>query len=127
VPVNIIVGLVALLVALVLYTIAVWGAFRAKAVTRRHIVLLWVGVGFDVLATAMMAVQIGGFGRDLHTVVAMLAWAGMVAASAFATWAVGANERARLTVSRWMVAPWAFWVVVFVYGMVDRGARRIGG
>jgi hypothetical protein len=127
VPVNIIVGLVALLVALVLYTIAVWWAFRAKTVTRRHVVLLWIGVGFDVLATVMMAVQIGGFGRDLHTVVAMLAWAGMAAAAAFATWAVGANEGTRLRVSRWMLAPWALWVIVFVYGMVERGARRIGG
>ena len=75
-PLNIVVGLIALVIALVLYTIAAIGAFRAKAIKRSHVIMLWVGVFFDVLATFMMALQIGGLGRDLHTVLAVLAWAG---------------------------------------------------
>lgn len=126
-PVNIIIGLLALLVALVTYSIGVWSAFRRKTVNGRDVTLLWVGVAFDMLATAMMAVQIGGFARDLHTAVALLAWAGMTAAAALATWAWRGADGARATVARWMVAPWVFWVAVFVYGMIDRGARRIGG
>lgn len=126
-PINIIIGLIALLVALVLYSVGAWGPFKAKTVRPRDVVFLWAGVGFDILATAMMALQIGGFGRDLHTVVAVLAWAGMVAAAAFATWAVRANDHVRLTVSRWMLVPWALWVLVFIYGMIDRGAKRMGG
>jgi hypothetical protein len=127
-PLNIIVGLVALLVALVLYTIATIGAFRAKRITRAHVIMLWVGVFFDVLATVMMALQIGGFGRDLHTLLAIIAWAGMTAGAGFATWAtVTSNERISALTARWLLAPWAFWVLMFLYGMVDRGAKRIGG
>jgi hypothetical protein len=127
-PLNIIVGLIALLVALVLYTIASVGAFRAKRITRAHVVMLWAGVLFDVLATLMMAIQIGGFGRDLHTVLAVLAWAGMTAGAGFATWAtVASDERIGALTARWLLAPWALWVLVFVYGLVERGAKRIGG
>jgi hypothetical protein len=125
-PVNIIVGLFALLVALALYTVGVWAAFRSKRVKSWHLLVLWVGVAFDVLATAMMAVQIGGLGRDLHTVLALLAWAGLVAAAGVGTWALTmSHDRMSAMVARWAVAPWALWVVVFVYGMADRGAHRL--
>lgn len=127
-PWNIMVGIVALLVALVLYTIGTWAMFRAKTVRRGHVVMLWVGVVFDVLATGMMAIQIGGLGRDLHTALAVLAWAGMTAAAALGSWGLATgNERVCRFVARWTVAPWALWALVFVYGMVERGARRMGG
>jgi glutamate mutase epsilon subunit len=127
-PINIVVGLVALLVALVLYTVATIGAFRAKGIKRSHVIELWAGVFFDVLATAMMAIQIGGFGRDLHTALAIIAWAGMTAGAAFATWSlVRSDERVGALTARWLLAPWVFWVLMFLYGMVDRGAKRIGG
>jgi hypothetical protein len=127
-PINIVVGLVALLVALVLYSVAAIGAFRAKRIKRSHVIELWIGVFFDVLATLMMAIQIGGFGRDLHTALAILAWAGMTAGAGFATWAmIASNERVSALTARWLLAPWVFWVLMFLYGMVDRGAKRIGG
>jgi hypothetical protein len=125
-PINIIVGLFALLIALALYSVATWAAFAAKRVKRWTATVLWIGVAFDVLATALMSIPIGGLGRDLHTVVALLAWAGMTAGAALASWAlVKGDERFSATVARWTVAPWLLWVVVFVYGMVERGAARI--
>jgi uncharacterized repeat protein (TIGR03987 family) len=132
-PVNIMVGLVSLLVALVSYSIGVWGAFRAKRVERKHLVWLWMGFLFDVLATAMMALQIGGLDLRpgtplLHTVLALLGMVGMLAAAALGTWALlGGKDEVRASVPRWALAPWAIWVFVFVWGMIDRGAARIGG
>ncbi|HEY5540676.1 MAG TPA: hypothetical protein VIL41_04390 [Coriobacteriia bacterium] len=132
-PVNIIVGLIALIVAMTLYSIGTWSAFRAKGFSSRPLALLWVGVVFDVLATAMMGMQIGGLDLRpgaplLHTVLALLAMAGMVAGATVATWAVSAGRSSvATTVSRVLVAPWALWVGVFVWGMVTRGAARMGG
>ena len=127
-PFNIIVGLLALLVALVLYTIAVWAAFVAKRVKVWHVVALWAGVAFDMLATGMMALQIGGFAADLHTLLAMLVWAGMVAVSAVATRALVKSDVAlSAKVARWSTVPWLLWVAVLVWGMVERGAARMGG
>jgi hypothetical protein len=137
-------------VALVLYSIGVGGAFRRKGATRSQLVLLWVGVAFDVLATLMMAIQptssvatnlaanpsfyivTAGMGtttlvliNDLKTYLALLGMAGMVVGAAFATAAFRKHDaKAALSVSRWIVAPWALWVAVFVYGIATRMPRR---
>ena len=131
-PANIIVGLIALLVALVLYTIGSWGSFRSATVTRRLLVYLWIGLAFDALATAMMAIQAGGLDlaplSDLvHTLLAFTAMFGMLAAAIAGTRAVAtANEALRTAVARLVIAPWALWVFVFVWGMVSRGSQRLG-
>ena len=131
-PVNIVIGLVALLIALVMYSMGSWGAFRAKSVTRRHMTYLWIGFAFDVLATAMMAIAAGGLDLSplsdlLHTVVAFAAMFGMLAAAIVGTQAIAkADDRLRATVAKWVLAPWATWVFVFVWGMVSRGSQRLG-
>ena len=132
-PVNIVIGLIALLVALVLYSMGAWGAFRAKGITSRQVTYVWVGFVFDVLATAMMAIS--SHGLDLvplshlvHTVVAFVAMFGMLAAAIVGMRAVSKGDDAlRASVARWVLAPWALWIVVFVWGMVTRGAARMGG
>ena len=131
-PVNIIVGLVALLVALVMYSLGAWGSFRTRTVTRRHITFLWIGLAFDVLATAMMAIQAGGLDLApwpdlLHTVLALAAMFGMLAAAIVATSAIARSDHAlSAATARWVLAPWALWVLVFVWGMVSRGSQRLG-
>ena len=125
-PVNILVGVLAVILAFIVYTVATWAAFRKRTLTVSHLALLWVGVVFDVLATVMMALQIRGIGRDLHTVLAFVAMAGMIGAAAIGSWAyVTGNERVRTAIARWIVAPWAVWAVVFVWGMIERGSQRI--
>ena len=131
-PLNIVVGLVALLVALVFYSIGTWGAFRSGAVTRRHVTYLWIGFAFDVLATAMMAIAAGGLDLSpladlLHTVVAFLGMFGMLAVAVVGSRALARGSSTALArLSRWVVAPWAIWVFVFVWGMISRGSARIG-
>jgi len=131
-PINIIVGLFSLLVALISYSIACWGAFRSKSVTQKHVTFLWVGVFFDVLATVMMAIQAKGL--DLspkglpHTVVALLALVVMILVALLAARAKSADSDAvRTTLAKWILAPWVFWIVVFLWGMAVQGSARMGG
>jgi hypothetical protein len=138
-PVNILAGMLFVLVALVLYSIGVWGAFRRKGASRRDLTFLWLGFAFDVLATLMMSIQqtaavqakaAGSFivtlamgsttlvlMNDVKTYLALLAMLGMLASTIVATraFARGRKDLAR-TVSRVIVAPWALWVIVFVMG-----------
>src|SRR5450759_997756 len=149
-PVTILAGLLCVIVALVLYSIGVWGAFRRKGATRSHLVLLWAGVVFDVLATLMMAIQptsavvanlasspsldivTSGIGtstlvlvNDLKTYLALLAMAGMAVGAGFATAAFRRQDQSGAQrVSRWIVAPWALWAAVFVYGLATRMPKR---
>lgn len=131
-PATIVVGLVALIVALIIYTMGSVGAFRSKSITRRHVTYLWIGVGFDVLATAMMAIDAGGLAVEpladlLHTIVAFVALLGMVDIAAGGTWAIGkGNDKMRATIAKWALVPWALWVFVFLWGMVVRGSERMG-
>ena len=131
-PINIVIGLVALLVALVLYSMGAWGAFRAKTFTGRHATYLWVGFAFDVLATAMMAIAAGGLDLSplsdlLHTIVAFVGMFGMLAAAIVGTQALAkGDDELRSSVAAWVLAPWAVWVFVFVWGMVSRGSQRLG-
>lgn len=130
-PVNIVIGLVALLVALVLYSMAAWGGFRAKGLTRRHVNLLWVGLVFDVIATAMMAIQAGGLDLEpladlAHTVLAFVVFFGMLALAIAGMRALASDDRARAGVARWALVPWVAWVLVFVWGMLARGSERMG-
>jgi uncharacterized repeat protein (TIGR03987 family) len=126
--INIIIGILALLVALTLYSIGAWGAFRAKKMEKKHLIYLWVGFAFDVLATAMMALQVGGIQNDLHSILALIAMFGMLACAILGTWANSSNQEAiRAQVTRWALAPWALWLFVFLWGMATRGAARMGG
>ncbi len=132
-PVNIMIGLVALLFALLLYSLGGWGAFRHKEVRRRDLVHLWLGFFFDVIATWMMAIQIGGLDLRpgspmLHTVLALVGMAGMLLIALFGTWAhFAGNKAVNGQVARLVLAPWVIWVFVFVWGMIDRGGARIRG
>jgi hypothetical protein len=128
-PVNIIVGNVALIVALVLYSIAVWGAFRAKAYSTKHLVMIWVGVAFDVVATLMMAISAGGSlqwdtpANQLHTGFALAAYLGMVMVASAAP-PLKANGRCSALLTKIAIAPWALWIGVYVWGMATKIPRR---
>ena len=130
-PTSIIIALLSLLGALILYTVAVWRAFRAKGFSAGTLVILWAGVAFDVLATAMMGMQVGGLDLRpgaplLHTVLALLALGGMILGAVASTWAHSAGRsEVAATASRWLIAPWALWVAVFVWGMITRGSARL--
>lgn len=130
VPVNIIIGLVALLGALVMYSMGVFGTIRAKSITRRHVTFLWIGFAFDTLATAMMAIAAGGLDLSplsdlLHTVVAFAAMFAMLATILIGTRALkSADESARAAVAKWILAPWVLWVFIFVWGMAVRMPAR---
>jgi len=131
-PINIIIGLLALVVALTMYSIAIWGAFRAKTIVKGTVTFLWIGFAFDVLATAMMAIAAGGLDLSplsdlLHTVIALLVMVFMFAIAVLGGRALAAGDEAtKALLARWMVAPWLLWVVVFVWGMLSRGSARIG-
>jgi hypothetical protein len=128
-PVNVIVGLLSLLVAVVLYTVGTWTAFRKKGFGTAQVVMLWLGVVFDVLATGSMAVRIGGLDLSstgwLHTVLALLVMAGMAISAAVGTWAmVKKNDALGASMARIIVVPWAAWVAMFVWGLFSRMPSR---
>ena len=128
-PLNILGGLIAVFIALILYSIGSWAAFRAKSFTNRTLGFLWVGAVFDVLATFLMGLSIGGLDlrpgiHIVHTVLALVAMFGMIIVTALAQWATTTKRDAlAATLSRVILAPWVLWAGVFVFGMLAQGPR----
>lgn len=149
-PVTILAGLLFVLVALVMYSLGAWGAFRRKGATKATVRYLWIGFVFDVLATLMMAIQptatvqanvasnpsfylmVIGFGttslillNNLKTYLALLAMAGMLGAAIFSGIALNSGDEGKnMRMSRVVLAPWALWAVVFVFGLVENMPKR---
>ena len=149
-PVTILAGLLFVLVALVMYSLGAWGAFRRKGATKSSVRFLWIGFVFDVLATLMMALQptatvqanvatnpsfyllVIGFGttslillNNLKTYLALLAMAGMLGAAIFSGIALKSGDAGKnMRMSRVVLAPWALWAIVFVFGLVENMPKR---
>jgi hypothetical protein len=125
-PVNVIVGLLSLLIALVLYTVGTWTAFRRKGFGPAQVTTLWLGFAFDVTATVSMAWRIGGLdfatpARSLHTVLALLVMAGMAACAAAGTYAWSKRDGGLgARVARLVPAAWALWFAMFVWGLATK-------
>lgn len=109
-----------------MYSMGSWGAFRAKTVTKRHVTYLWIGFAFDVLATAMMAISARGLDLEplpdlLHTLSAFVVMFGMAGAAIIGMRALkSGNDALAATLAKFILAPWALWVLMFLWGMASR-------
>lgn len=132
-PVAVIVALVALLGALVCYSMGVWGAFRAKTVRSKDVKFLFIGFVFDTLATLGMAVQAKGLDLTplsdlLHTVFAFVAMFAMLAVAITASRALASGDSKTMAlVPNWALSGWVLWIAMFVWGLLARGSARMGG
>jgi hypothetical protein len=120
------IGILAVVLAMVAYSIGTWSAFRSKVFKPFNLSFLWAGVVLDILATLMMLMSNGGkFKLDplpdlIHTVLALVAFFGMLVLTAMGTWAyIKRNGGLQATLAKAIVAPWALWAAVFVWGMAN--------
>jgi hypothetical protein len=149
-PITILAGTLFVVAALVLYTIGAIGAFRKKGASKRDLMLLWLGFGFDVLGTAVMAVQttaavtaklvtnasayiftlpLGGttvvLENGVSTYLALLGMLGMLVVIILtARAAASKDDKTARTMSRVIFAPWVIWVVSFVMMTVEKMPKR---
>jgi len=120
------VGILGMIVAMTLYSIGVWGAYRGKKFSQRNVMFILGGVIFDVIGTGGMFVTAGNtFVNDAHTWVALAAFFGMLAVGLIGTWAVQKKKDELLaTLAKWALAPWALWAFVFVWGFYQNMPKK---
>lgn len=111
-------------IALVCYTIGVWGERVSGRLRPWHAVFFWLGLIADTTGTEMMRRIAGGFHLTLHGATGVVALLLMCAHAIWATVVlVRRDERAIITFHRISVVVWAIWLVPFLSGMVA-GMRR---
>jgi uncharacterized repeat protein (TIGR03987 family) len=122
----ILISVISITAALVLYTIAVWRIWRLKLLTTATIVMLWLGLTADALATKMMGLSIEGeIVWDFHTISGYTGLALMGVLAAAGTWAKWSGREAMLTsFHRFAIPIWIIWVASYVTGVVI-GIQRV--
>ena len=116
---TLIFAMVSILLAAVLYTIAVFSERASRVLKPWHLALFWAGFVFDTAGTSLMADIAGGWRFDLHGVVGMTAIALMLIHSVWASIALGfKHERTLNSFHRFSIVVWALWMFALVSGFV---------
>ena len=119
------VSVVSITLAFLLYTIAAWRNWRLKTLTKAHLVIIWIGLAADMLATRMMAMSVKVTNWDFHTISGYTALALMAILAVVGTWAKRTDRAAVLTSFHLYLGPvWVYWLVAYMTG-VWTGLQRV--
>lgn len=106
--------------ALVFYTIAVWGEKLQGTLKNWHLILFWIGLVFDTLGTTSMGkLAEGGFKLNFHGVTGLIAIILMLFHTIWAT--VVATRNNAYTKQRFhkiSILVWFIWLVPFITGAI---------
>ena len=116
---KLIMAVTAMMLAVALYTVAVWSEQRAKILKPWHLALFWLGLVFDTTGTTFMSDIAGGFRFNLHGTVGAIAVALMLGHAVWASIALALRQERVLRVfHKFSVHIWALWMVAFLSGIV---------
>lgn len=114
-------AVIAITLALVLYTIGVWSEHWAKQLKRIHLFFFWTGLVMDATGTRMMSLISD---QDQDTIISIHGITGLIAILLMlvhAVWAtvvlVRKDEGAQKVFHRFSMFVWSVWLVPFVIGM----------
>ncbi|MGV3026013.1 HsmA family protein [Clostridium thermobutyricum] len=112
--------------ALVFYTIGVWGEFLSKTLKKKHVIIFWLGLICDTLGTTTMS-MIASSGTDkvttptellIHQTTGMLAIILMLIHAIWATWVYNkGSERAKRVFHKFSIVVWVIWLIPYFIGM----------
>lgn len=121
----ILVSVLSITTALIAYTVAVWSNWRAKVLGTVQIVLLWIGLGADSLATKIMGASVEKTTWDFHTISGYTGLGLMAILAVVGSWAK-LNDREDILTSfhRYAVPVWAIWVISYATGVII-GIQRV--
>ncbi len=114
---TLIVAVITILLAAVLYSVAVFAEHRSGVLKPWHVALFWAGLVSDTTSTTLMGGIAGGFKFNIHGVLGVLAILLMIIHAVWATIAiVRADERVLHDFHKFSLAVWALWMVTLVTG-----------
>ena len=113
-------AVIAITLALVFYTTAVWTERKAGRIKAPHLALFWLGFAFDTLGTTFMGKIAGGIFRfDVHSVAGLLAIGLMLLHAVWGTVVYfGRNETSKKNFHKFSIAVWAIWLIPYLSGLV---------
>lgn len=123
---KLIFAIIAITLALVFYTIGVWGERRAKLLNKKHVIIFWIGLVFDTLGTVTMN-KIASSGtfevksaitQSLHGITGGLAIVLMLFHAGWATWVLYKNDiEKKKFFHKFSILVWSIWLIPYFVGM----------
>lgn len=118
------ISIIAIVSALVFYTIGVWSERLAGKLKPWHLVLFWIGLVFDTTGTTLMSRMAGQWEFNLHGVTGALAIVLMLGHAAWASLVLlTRKEGAIRNFHKFSLFVWLVWLVPFFSGMIAAMAR----
>lgn len=112
----------AITLALVFYTIGVFGEARAGSLQKKHLILFWIGFACDTTGTTIMtsiARSSHGAGSPLHAITGALAIVLMLFHAVWATFVLlRGDEKSREGFHKLSVGVWLIWLVPYCVGLL---------
>lgn len=123
---KLILAIVSITLALVFYTIGVFGERKAKSLNKKHVIIFWLGLIFDTTGTLIMSKiaeeglkQISETSQMIHGVTGLLAIVLMLFHAVWATWVLYKNdEEKKAAFHKFSIAVWIVWLVPYLVGAV---------
>lgn len=113
-------AIITITLALIFYSVGVWGEKIQKRLKPWHVIIFWAGFVCDTTGTTLMSMmaQDGG-GLTLHAVTGAVAILLMLFHALWATIVlIRKREKAMLTFHRLSLVVWVIWLIPYVSGMV---------
>ncbi|MCS6133206.1 TIGR03987 family protein [Clostridium botulinum] len=123
---KLILAIIAITLALVFYTIGVFGERKAKTLKKGHVIIFWLGLLCDTIGTLLMGqisksqVQIANTAtQTIHGVTGVLAIVLMLFHAVWATWVLYKNDENKKAIfHKFSITVWVVWLIPYVIGMI---------
>lgn len=113
-------AIICMCLALLFYSIGVWGEKLQRSLKGWHLVLFWAGLVFDTTGTTIMTKLAGtGFIFNFHGVTGLLAILLMVFHALWATAVLlRGTEKSKRNFHKFSLLVWCIWLIPFFSGVI---------
>lgn len=118
-------AIVTITLALVFYTVGVFGERKSKSLNKNHVIIFWLGLMCDTIGTLTMS-KIASSGSSvisaqsqiIHGLTGFLAIVLMMFHAIWATWVLYKdNEKQKAAFHKFSITVWAIWLIPYIIGM----------
>ncbi|MGL4738234.1 MAG: HsmA family protein [Cellulosilyticaceae bacterium] len=123
---KLIFAIITITLALIFYTIGVFGERKAKTLNKLHVIIFWLGLTCDTIGTLTMGqiakagtTNISPFSQMLHGATGFLAIVLMLFHAVWATWVLYKDDaKQKVNFHKFSIVVWLVWLVPYIVGMI---------
>lgn len=122
---KLIIAIIAITLALILYTVGVFGERKSKNLKKSHVIIFWLGLVCDTMGTFTMKqiansriTTLNSVNQSLHGITGVLAILLMLFHAVWATWVLYKDdEKKKVIFHKFSITVWIVWLIPYIIGM----------